>query len=167
MEQAIRAFNKLKEEGVILDYAIGGGVAVTFYTEPIDTYDTDVFVLVPSGEPSLVFDVSTIYRKLSEMGGKSEGQYIIIGDTPVQVLIAPSALEEEAIRTATAIKYGDTPCKVFRPEHLVAICLKTARTRDFYKAMLILEQVSLDNNLLQSLVSRYGLEQQWNRLNSK
>lgn len=46
MEQVIRAFNEIKEDGAIFDYAIGGLVAVTLYTEPIDTYDTDTFVLM-------------------------------------------------------------------------------------------------------------------------
>lgn len=36
-----------REEGVVLDYAVGGAMAVLFYAEPTRTYDVDVFALLP------------------------------------------------------------------------------------------------------------------------
>ena len=42
-------FNQLnlaKSSGVVVDYAVGGAMAVLFYAEPARTYDLDVFVLL-------------------------------------------------------------------------------------------------------------------------
>ena len=41
---ALRALNDLKASGVVRDYAIGGAMGVVFWTEPMVTYDLDVFV---------------------------------------------------------------------------------------------------------------------------
>ncbi len=46
MIEALGTLNQLKREGVIKDYAIGGGYAVNYYLEPILTYDLDIFSLV-------------------------------------------------------------------------------------------------------------------------
>jgi hypothetical protein len=42
--------SRLKAEGVIQDYAIGGAVAVSLWTEPVATQDLDVIVTIP-GDP--------------------------------------------------------------------------------------------------------------------
>lgn len=49
MEKTIKIINELIEDGVIKHYAIGGAIASIFYTEPIATYDLDIF---------FIFDIS-------------------------------------------------------------------------------------------------------------
>ena len=44
---ALRAINDLKNDGVIEEYAIAGAMALVFWTEPVPTFDLDVFVLLP------------------------------------------------------------------------------------------------------------------------
>lgn len=44
MKQIIHLLNKMKKEGVIKNYAIGGATALIYYFEPIQTQDIDVFV---------------------------------------------------------------------------------------------------------------------------
>lgn len=48
MEQTIRILNTLEREGLVTRYAIGGGIAVLFYAEPVLTYDLDVFCFLPA-----------------------------------------------------------------------------------------------------------------------
>ena len=47
LPDVFRVLNDMKSDGIIEDYAIGGGMAVLFYAEPTRTYDLDVFVLLP------------------------------------------------------------------------------------------------------------------------
>lgn len=46
MIEALRTLNRLKRTGLITDYAIGVGYAVSYYLEPILTYDLDIFILM-------------------------------------------------------------------------------------------------------------------------
>ncbi len=55
MERTLEVLNRLEREGAFRRYAIGGGVAVLFYAEPVLTYDLDVFLLLnPEGSSGLV-----------------------------------------------------------------------------------------------------------------
>ncbi len=46
MKKILEILNELKKKGLVEDYAIGGGVATIFYTEPVFTYDLDAFIIV-------------------------------------------------------------------------------------------------------------------------
>jgi DNA-binding Lrp family transcriptional regulator len=49
-EKVIKRLNRLKETGVIKDYAIGGAHAVAYYLEPVKTLDLDIFVFAESDQ---------------------------------------------------------------------------------------------------------------------
>jgi len=53
-ETALRALNTMKEDGVIADYAVAGGMAQGFWVEAIATYDLDVLVSLPQAEGIIV-----------------------------------------------------------------------------------------------------------------
>jgi len=48
LADVFRVLHRLRENGMITDYAIGRATAVLFYAEPTRTYDLDVFVTLPS-----------------------------------------------------------------------------------------------------------------------
>lgn len=55
MELILQLLNEMEAQGLIQRYAIGGGMAVMFYVQPILTEDIDVFVLLPpTGSPIIV-----------------------------------------------------------------------------------------------------------------
>jgi hypothetical protein len=58
---ALAAVERMKREGVVSEYAIGGAMALVFWTEPVATFDLDVFVLLP-GEATLLISLDPIYR---------------------------------------------------------------------------------------------------------
>ena len=107
MEEIVRILNQLLAEGLILDYAIGGGIATLFYTLPFTTVDVDVFAVVQS-QTGLI-DLSPIYARLRALGYREDGQYVRIGEFPVQLLVPPSPLEEEAVREADVRDIGSCP----------------------------------------------------------
>ncbi len=47
LDNTLRVINSLETNGIIRRYAIGGAIALVFYTEPETTYDLDIFCLLP------------------------------------------------------------------------------------------------------------------------
>lgn len=50
MERTIEVVKELQMQGLISDYALGGGSALLFYIEPVLTYDLDIFILLDTPE---------------------------------------------------------------------------------------------------------------------
>jgi len=112
MIEALRTLNQLKREGVIKDYAIGGGYAVNYYLEPILTYDLDIFVLMTTDK-----EYSALYRYFRSRKYQTKNVYIIIGGMPVQFLPSfISPLIDEAIKQAKRIRVKGTHSKVLTVE---------------------------------------------------
>jgi hypothetical protein len=57
--RALIAVKTLKDEGVLTEYALGGAMAIAFWSEPTATYDLNVFVLMESG--GLLVDLGPLY----------------------------------------------------------------------------------------------------------
>lgn len=163
LRTVIKAFDQLKSEGLITDFAIGGAMAAVFYTEPFLTYDVDVFIILPS-PPSLLLDLSPVYKRLREIGHMPAGEYVQVGDTPVQILVPAGDLEAEALRDALVQSYDRLPVKVFRLEHLLAIYLKVNRPKDRLKCQLFLDSGVLDTRRIEGIITRHGLQEQWKNL---
>ena len=45
MKKTLKIINELQQQGLIKNFAIGGGIATIFYVESILTYDLDVFFI--------------------------------------------------------------------------------------------------------------------------
>jgi hypothetical protein len=166
MEEAIRTLNQLQKEGLIGEWAIGGGMAVIFYTEPFVTFDVDVFAMFPQTQGDLI-DLQPVYARLQELGGRIEGQYVIMGNTPVQLLFPPTALEEEALHKAVKRDYAGLSMRAFRPEYLIAIYLSVNRPQDRLRIQMLMDQAEPDRILLEDIIKRHHLEEKWNRYQSK
>ena len=157
IDRVINIIEKLENDGLIKDYAVGGGVATIFYTEVFSTYDIDVFIILPEKTSGLV-DISPIYKWFKKRGYRSHREHIIIDDVPVQLLPAYNDLIVEAIEKSSRIKYKSKTIKTFRPEHLVAIMLQTFRPKDRVKIIEFLDNVKLDRKYLGEILKRYNLQ---------
>lgn len=118
--------NALVKQGVIKDYAIGGGYAVMYYGIPYSTFDLDVLVLLGSEE-----DFHNLYSHYLQKGNKIENVYIYIANMPVQFLpnyIGP--LFDNAIKKAKQITVNGVPSKVVKLEYLIALLLTAFRPKD-------------------------------------
>lgn len=154
---AIAAIDDMKSAGVIDEYAVGGAMALTFWSEPTTTYDLDVFVMLPSS--GIVVSRQPIYEWAAARGYSCSNEHIEIEGLPVQMLPAPDALAEEAIATAAELDYDGRPVRVIRPEYLVAMWSQgSARTeKRRLRAATLMEDVEMDRELLNDLVRRYNL----------
>jgi hypothetical protein len=164
VRRAIEVLNALERERCIERYAVGGGVAVLFHSEPVLTYDLDVFVLLPSAEGSSLVDLSPLYRRLRQDGHLPEREYVLIEGTPVQFLVAYNALIEEAVRDAVEVPYEQATTRVIRLEHLLAIMAQTNRPKDRERLAVVLSDVEPDQERLRDILTRHGLLERWDAL---
>jgi hypothetical protein len=160
MEQTLTIINRMKEDGVIEDYAIGGAIAAIFYIEPFATEDLDIFIVIQA--EGLALDIlSPIYRYLERYGYQAQNEMIHIEGWPVQFLPVFNPLNEEAVEQANEIEYNQTPVRVMRAEHLVAIMLDTGRPKDYARMTRFLEADIVDMESLMDILSRHGLDEKW------
>jgi len=79
----------------------------------------------------------------------------------VQFLPAYNQLLEEALAEAQEIVYENTPTRILRAEHLMAICLQTGREKDRDRIRLFREEATIDAGYLDGVLKRFGLEEKW------
>ncbi len=165
MKQTLQVLNELVRAGVLSRYAIGGAMGATFYVEPVLTFDLDVFVVLPQtrgGLPTL----EPLYEALRARGYRVEDECVNIEGVPVQFLPGYNALLEEALAEAQETRYEDTPTRVLRAEHLLAIALQTGRDKDRERVRLLREQARLDHKYLNGVLARHKLEDRWSQWNT-
>ena len=164
MDKAIEIINELQKKGLIKDYAIGGGIATIYYTEPFFTYDLDVFI-IPSEkqEKKNLILLSPIFNYLKDRGYYWKGEHIVIEGFPVQ-FIPVDKLEEEAVKNAKEVKYGKVKTKVIMPEYLISLLLRVGRKKDMEKIGKLLEQAEADTKKLKDILHKYGLTEKFKLL---
>ena len=120
-------------------------MALTFWSEPIATYDLDVLVVLPQSQGSLV----SLDRE----------EHLLIAGVPTQILPSPNALADEAIREAASLDYEGVPVRVVRAEYLIALFCephsRTAKRRERVAALL--EGADLDRGRLDAILDRHRL----------
>ena len=160
MEQTLNVLNALEREGILGRYAIAGAMGATFYTEPVLTFDLDVIVALPRTTSGLL-TLAPLYEALRTRGYMEEGECVDIEGVPVQFLPAYNALLEEALKEARDSLYQQTPTRVLRPEHLVAVAVQTGRDKDRLRVRLLRDQAAMDHSYLQKVLGRHGLLERW------
>ena len=162
MKKTLQVLNKLLEEKILLDYAIGGATGALFYAEAVMTVDLDVFVLFPDDDSLLPW--APVYAKLTEWGylhDEHARECVSIEGTPVQFLPAWDALLQDALAHSRSFEYDGVPVKVMSPEHLASICVKTGRAKDRVRVRTLMESEGFDMGVFTSLLNRFGLSERF------
>ena len=166
MKKTLEILNKLVEENVIRDYAIGGAMGAMWYVEAITTMDLDVFVLFVD-ECSLD-PLAPIYKRLSELGYVQDPQQkecVNVEGVPVQFLPVYNELLSDAMKDARGFDYEGTPTRVLSAEHLAAICVQTGRMKDKLRVEMFLRSDKFDKKKFFALLDSCKLRErfsQWN-----
>jgi len=161
VEKTIEIINELQKEGLIRNYAIGGGIATIFYIEPILTYDLDIF-FIPSEEKRIT-TLSSIYDWLRKKGYKPYKEHNIIEVIPVQFIPVYNELVEEAVENSADKRYGKTKTRILKAEYLIAIMLQTFRSKDREKIIKILDETKIDIDYLTKILQKYNLKEKFDR----
>lgn len=161
MRETAQLLNAMKEEGIILDYALFGATAQMRYTEPLATLDADVLVVLP--DPQRLDVLNEIYKYCSEKGYHIEGETINIGAWPVQFVPVFSPLTLEAVEKADTADYEGAPFRVVQPDYLAVIALSVGRAKDFTRILALLESGAVTEEEIAQLALRYGLVKEWKK----
>lgn len=164
MKKILEILNDIKVKGLIEDYAIAGGIATIFYTEPVYTYDLDIFIAIrPGFITGKVISLSPIYECFTGKGYGWKGEHIIVEGVPVQFILVDSDLEKDALKDVKNIVYEQTKTKILKPEYLIAIFLKTGRNKDFEKINRMLKQSKIDREFLNKILKKHNLYHIFNK----
>jgi hypothetical protein len=155
---ALHAINKMRDDGVIEDYAVAGAMALLFWIEPVPTYDLDILVFPPSTS-SFIVSLAPIYDWAAERGYPAHKEHVKVEGIPVQFLPAHNTLADEAIETAVTKPYYDIEVRVVRAEYLIALYLdgsaKTLKRRE--RAAALRQSGQVDEVVLQDVMKRFKL----------
>ena len=160
MKNVFRVINELVASGVIQTYAIGGAIAATFYTEPFNTADLDIFFPV-TVQSSQLYSLEPLYEHLAKLGYHPKDEFVQIEGWDVQFLPAPDPLVDEAVEKAETFEVEGEKVRVLTPEYLVAIALKTGRGKDYARITMFRDLNVVKWPVVRELIKRFGLQQRW------
>ena len=158
LAEVFRVLNRMRDEGVVARYAVGGATAALFYAEPIRTYDLDVFVTVEVGGDEAFAPLSSIYGWARKQRFEVHAEHLLIEGVPVQFLPAYNALVDAALSTARVHEYSGVPVSVVDPEHLVALALQAGGARRRERAWQLLEAGAVDRERLRRVLAAHAIE---------
>lgn len=152
-----RVLNRMRDEGVVDEYALGGATAILFYAEPTRTYDLDVFVTLPASPGHTLVSLSRVYEWARVRGFEQRAEHLMVEGVPVQFLPAYNPLVEAALFTARVHDYEGVPVRVVDPEHLVALALQAGGARRRERAWQLLEAGVVDRNRLRQVLASHAI----------
>jgi hypothetical protein len=161
MEKALQIIEEMTRLGIIKSYAIGGGIAATYYIEPVLTYDLAIF-FIPAQEG--LDELAPIYEFAREHGYGTQAEAILIEGFPVQFIPAYNGLVREAVLYAVTLRYRDVEAKVVKAEYLAAIALQTGRPKDRERVIRLLEEAAIDRAVLDRILEKHGLAEKLRRI---
>ncbi len=156
LKDVFRTLNQFKDEGVLVEYAIAGAMAFLFYTEPVRTYDLDVFVFLPP-QTSAIFSMEPLYKILRDRGYGFDAEHVMIEETPVQFLPAYNKLSEEAVEQAILHEYEGEFVRVIRPEYLIALAFQTGGGHRLFRAESLLAEGIVSEELLNAVMTSHNV----------
>lgn len=166
MEKTFQTLNELESAEVVWRYAVGGAFALSFYTEPIVTFDMDVFVFLPS-TPGAILTLTPIYDFLRARGCPERKEHVLIAGTPVRFIAAFNPLIEEAVREAAEKTFKAVRVRVVRLEHLMAIMLQTNRPKDLTRLAQVMAETSFDRPLFERIIRHHNLQTAWDQYQAR
>jgi hypothetical protein len=154
MEKTLQVVKEMTRLGIIKAYAMGGGIAATYYIEPVLTYNLDILFL-PVTEA--LDELAPIFEFARRRGYAEEAEALLIEGFPVQFIPAYNDLVREAVTDAATLRYRDVEANVVKAEYLAAIALQTGRAKDRERVARLLEAEVIDRASLARILERHGL----------
>ena len=156
LADTFRVLNQLEADGILEQYAVGGAMAMVFWAEPTVTFDLDVFVFLPE-TPSPIVSLEPLYAALRARGFEVAAEHVLVHGTPVQFLVSPNELADEAIETAITRDLDGVPFRVMQPEHLCALWLQAGGAKRRERVEVLRQSGVVDEGKLLALLRRHGV----------
>jgi hypothetical protein len=165
MERVLQVLNQMQADGVVDNYAIGGGIAAIYHLEPYPTDDIDVFIPVASvavGESRLI-SLDPIFGYLKDLGYQAAKEGVRIEGWLVQFIPTFEEMQEEAISKSLRVSFGDTETNIMTADYLAAELLRSGRRKDYARVIALLEGNRVNLETFRDIVSRHGLNDKWKK----
>lgn len=157
LADVFRVLNRMRDEGIVAQYAVGGATAVLFYAEPTRTYDLDVFVTLKAVGKNVPAPLSLVYGWAREQGFGLQAEHLLIAGVPVRLLPAYNPLVEAALANARLHDYAGIPVRVVDADHLVALALQAGGARRRERAWQLLEAGAVDRERLRRILTTHAI----------
>jgi len=167
MEKVIELLNRMQAEGIIENFAIGGGIAAIYYLPPYNTNDVDVFISPVVVSEGGLLSFGRIYSYLQALGYQPEREYIRIEEWLVQFLPAAESVQEEAVAQADRVAFAGAYTSMFSAEHLAAELLRSGRLKDHTRVLDLLKSEQMDMNTFRDIIRRHSLAEKWREFASR
>jgi predicted nucleotidyltransferase len=167
LEEELLAVHAVLERAHIAN-ALCGGIAANLYREGVRA-TTDVDLYITCSAPELV-----ALTRMFEASGwhahpawrKAELLRLTRDDhPPVDLLIASTEYERQAIERAVAFQIDDLQVRVLLPEDLIVFKLVAGRERDYgdVAAIINTQSADLDGNFVERTLNEFGMGDRWPR----
>ena len=156
MREVAALLEDMLKAGVITNYAVFGAVAQMRYTEAVLTDDVDVIVALP-GDPGLD-PLRTIHDYCRARGLSPQGQYVRVGNWPVQFHLPCNPVMEEALRQCVVEDFEGVPLRVLTADYLALLSLHVGRGKDYTRILQLMESGAVDLRSLEPVAKRLGLD---------
>ena len=127
-----------------------------FWAEPTVTFDLDIFILLPE-RASPVISLEPLYDSLRQRGFAGVAEHVMIHGTPVQFLVSPNELADEAITAAIERGLDGVTFRVMRPEYLAALWLQAGGAKRRERVELLRQAGALDEAALRVLLRKFAV----------
>ena len=167
MGETLEVINQMVADGIIGLYAISGAVAALNYIEPTVTEDLDILISFDSQPKSNFVTLGPVVKYLEAKGyGEWRKEGLLIEGWPVQFLPVSDDLDQEALTEAETIEdaFGTdmvVTTRVLAAEHLVAIALRTKRSKDYLRINAFIDEQAVDLTRLGDVLERHNLMGEW------
>jgi len=165
IREVIDRLNHMQKSGIIRHYAIGGAVGASFYIEPLETEDVDVFMPFPGAfliSPQPMIDYFRQHGATLPASNEASAGQVLYHGWLVQFLPPSGTLAEEGIAQAVSFEVDQNlRARVMTLEHLAALALQTGRAKDKARLLQFLESGKLDMSRFTSIVGAHGLTGLW------
>lgn len=155
-KKTIAFFDKIKKEGLITDYALVGGLALSAWVRPRTTKDVDLVIALSKKItwPKIVSLIETeLQRRVAVQKGTQRTHIkdklsFVIGSIEVDVIGTKGFdLATEAIKHAVTAKVFDKNVKVVTPEYLILLKLLPLSSQDILDIKALIKKADIDRLL--------------------
>jgi len=156
-----------EKAGVIGRFAITGGMAVTYHSEPVYTVDLDVLALIPC-EGSLI-ELGPIYEFFKQRGATTSAEYLVMEGLKFQFIPAATPLELEGLNHAVIVNERGLSFLVIDLEYLIALKLAAGRNKDLLHIQILLDapRRTIDFSRLEQILKSHELFIKWQQFRSR
>ena len=98
-----------------------------------------------------------LYAVLRRKGFEEKAEHVMIHGTPVQFLVSPNELCDEAIATAPERELDGVPFRLITPEFLCALWLQAGGAKRRERVEILRQSGVVDETKLRALLRRHGI----------